>query len=143
MKRLKYLLALCTVLVLGACSSDDTDKLDPKIKAERTALTANTQYGIYQNGQPSYIFDKNQQQLYVNPSKRTYRIQNDLGTKYAEVTLDDEPTQKKGVTGSLNHNVGLSTVTLDEIILLKSDKDHLWLWCDNAHTGFILPRINL
>lgn len=143
MKRLKYLLTICTVLVLSACGNDDTDKLDPKIRAERNALTANTQYGIYQNGRPSFIFDKNLQQLYINPVKGVYRIQNDLGTLYAELTLEGEPTQKNSVTGSLNHNVGLSSVTLDQIILLKSDNDRLWLWCDNAHTGFILPRINL
>lgn len=143
MKRLKYLLALSALLVLSACSSDETSKLDPKIQAERNALTANSQYGIYQNGQPGYIFDKNQQQLYVNPGKHIYRIHNDLGTKYAELTLDGQPGTKNGVSGTLVHNVGLASVTLDDVILLKSDNEHLWLWCDNAHTGFILPRINL
>lgn len=143
MKRLKYLFALCTALALYACSSDDTDKLDPTIKAERNALVANTQYGVYQNGQAGYIFDKSQQQLYVNPDKQIYRIQNDLGTRYAELTLKGEPTNKTSVSGTLVQNVGLKSVTLDEVVLLKSDNDRLWLWCDNAHTGFILPRINL
>lgn len=143
MKRLKYLIALCSVLALSACGSDDTDKLDPTIKAERNALAANTQYGVYQNGQAGYIFNKNQHQLYVDPGKQIYRIQNDLGTRYAELTLKGEPTTKSGVSGTLVQNVGLTSVTLDEIILLKSDNDRLWLWCDNAHTGFILPRIKL
>ena len=50
---------------------------------------------------------------------------------------------KKGVSATLTQNVGLIAVTLDNVILLQTDEEHLWLWCDDAHTGFIVPRINI
>lgn len=143
MKQLKYLVLFAFALGSFACSSDDTDKMDPQIKAERTALTGTSAYGVYQNGQSRYVFDKNQHQLYVNPSKHTYRIQNDLGTKYAELTLKAAPSRNESVSGTLSQNVGLTSVAPTDIILLKSDKDHLWLWSDDTHTGFIVPQIDL
>lgn len=140
---MKYLLALAVSLLFCGCGSDDSDKLDPTIRAERNALLASTQYGIYQEGRDSFVFNKTLHQLYVNPSKRIYRIQTDNAARYAELTLAETPTAKKGAAGTLTQNVGLTTVTLDEIILLKADDERLWLWCDNAHTGFIVPRIDL
>lgn len=143
MNQLKYLFLSAIALGCSACSNDDTDKTDPQIQAERKALTAATQYGIYQNGQASFVFDKNLHQLYVNPSKYIYRIQNDLGTKYAEVALQAAPSKKQGTTGTLTQNVGITSVAPNDLILLKSDREHLWLWSDDTHTGFIVPQIDL
>lgn len=142
MKQMKYLLALAAAILLCACGGDDTDKLDPTIRAERNALLASTQYGIYQGGRDSFVFNKTLHQLYVNPSKNIYRIQTDAGTRYAELALTGTPTAKKGVPATLTQNVGLTAVTLDEVILLHTDEERLWLWCDEAHTGFIVPRID-
>ena len=143
MKQMKYLLALAAAILLSACGGDDADKLDPTISAERNALLASTQYGIYQEGRDSFVFNKTLHQLYVNPSKNIYRIQTDAGTRFAELTLAGTPTAKKGVSATLTQNVGLIAVTLDNVILLQTDEEHLWLWCDDAHTGFIVPRINI
>lgn len=143
MKQLKYLIALAAALILSACGSDDADKLDPTIRAERNALLASTQYGVYQEGRDSFVFNKTLHQLYVNPSKHIYRIQTDAGTRFAELTLEEIPTAKKGVSATLTQNVGLTSVTLDKVILLHTDEERIWLWCDEAHTGFIVPRIDL
>ena len=91
MKQMKHLLALllapAAAILLSACGGDDADKLDPTIRAERNALLASTQYGIYQEGRDSFVFNKTLHQLYVNPSKNIYRIQTDAGTRFAELPL--------------------------------------------------------
>lgn len=76
MKHLKYLLLIC-LAAAAACSKDKTE--DPTLKAQRTALQETQAVGIYRNGEALRLFDKAKQQLFVDPTTLTFRIQDDAG----------------------------------------------------------------
>lgn len=141
MKNLKYLLIAVSILFCACSSSpEEIDGIDPTIQAEREALTASTQYGIYKNGKSIFLFDKTLHQLSTNPSKQTYRILDNSGTKYVELRLDAAPKSDEGVNARQLNNMNLQLSILGTMILLKSDNEKLWLWSDSAHTGFIVPK---
>lgn len=85
MKHLKYLLLIC-LAAAAACSKDKTE--DPTLKAQRTALQETQAVGIYRSGEALRLFDKAKQQLFVDPTTLTFRIQDDAGLKFVSLQLE-------------------------------------------------------
>lgn len=140
MKRLKYLIPLCLALALS-CSKDKTE--DPAVKAQRTALQNTETVGIYRNGDALQLFDKTEQQLLANPSKLTFRIQDDTGLKFVSLQLESMPTDGQKVRGTFTDNMGLAIGSIEDLELIKFSPQHLWFWSDNMRVGFIFPRIGM
>lgn len=138
---MKYVLPLLLAVALSACKSDP-EVQDPQdeLNRQREALVLADGIGIYRNGEPSYLFDKKEHQLSVNPSQLAFRIQDDTGAKYVEVVLDAIPAVNVPVRLTLKNNVGLTDAVLEDVVLLRSEQNGLWLWSDQAHTGVVLPR---
>lgn len=126
MKHLKYLLLIC-LAAAAACSKDKTE--DPTLKAQRTALQETQTVGIYRSGEALRLFDKAKQQLFVDPTTLTFRIQDDAGLKK--------------VRGTFTDNTGLNIGGIEDFVLLKSDKQHYWFWSDQTRVGFVFPRIGM
>ena len=89
MKHLKYLLLIC-LAAAAACSKDKTE--DPTLKAQRTALQETQAVGIYRSGEALRLFDKAKQQLFVDPTTLTFRIQDDAGLKFVSLQLESMPS---------------------------------------------------
>ena len=101
MKHLKYLLLIC-LAAAAACSKDKTE--DPTLKAQRTAL----------------------QELFVDPTTLTFRIQDDAGLKFVSLQLESMPSDGQKVRGTFTDNTGLNIGSIEDFVLLKSDKQHYW-----------------
>lgn len=105
MKHLKYLLLIC-LAAAAACSKDKTE--DPTLKAQRTALQETQTVGIYRSGEALRLFDKAKQQLFVDPTTLTFRIQDDAGLKFVSLQLESMPSDGQKVRGTFTDNTGLS-----------------------------------
>ena len=101
MKHLKYLLLIC-LAAAAACSKDKTE--DPTLKAQRTALQETQAVGIYRSGEALRLFDKAQQQLFVDPTTLTFRIQDDAGLKFVSLQLESMPSEGQKVRGTFTDN---------------------------------------
>ena len=139
MKHLKYLLLIC-LAAAAACSKDKTE--DPTLKAQRTALQTQA-VGIYRSGEALRLFDKAQQQLFVDPTTLTFRIQDDAGLKFVSLQLESMPSDGQKVRGTFTDNTGLNIGSIEDFVLLKSDKQHYWFWSDQTRVGFVFPRIGM
>lgn len=135
MKYLKYLF-IGALALAAACSSDPTDKT---AQIQREALLATHTVGIYSNGETQFAFDKQSQQLYIDPQNRIFRIQDDQGEKYLEVTLSGMPTANTRVDGTIRGSLATQSVDLTNLVLLRYADECLWLWSDNGHWGLVLP----
>lgn len=51
------------------------------------------------------------------------------------------PEQGQQVRGTESDNMGFDIGALDDIRLLHTDGQKLWLWSDKARMGFIFPKI--
>lgn len=138
MKVFKYILLLMSVISLYACSKDDNDQY----REERNALIASTQIGIYQNGKALLLFDKQAHQYYCNPSQNIFRIQDTAGKQHTTLQLNASPDEQ-GVDGKVEGNMGISFNQIPQLHVLQSNELLVWLWSDEACTGFILPNIGL
>ena len=132
MKHAKYLAA--------ACSNDKTEN-DPVVKAQIGALLSTDVTGLYRNGEPLLLFDKTEHLLICTPSQNDFRIQDDAGAQYVNLRLDAMPEQGQQVRGTESDNMGFDIGALDDIRLLHTDGQKLWLWSDKARMGFIFPKI--
>lgn len=121
MKHLKYLLLIC-LAAAAACSKDKTE--DPTLKAQRTALQETQTVGIYRSGEALRLFDKAKQQLFVDPTTLTFRIQDDAGLKFVSLQLESMPSDGQKVRGTFTDNTGLNIGSIEDFVLLKSDKQH-------------------
>lgn len=137
MKHLKYLLLIC-LATAAACSKDKTE--DPTLKAQRTALQETR---IYRSGEALRLFDKAKQQLFVDPTTLTFRIQDDAGLKFVSLQLESMPSDGQKVRGTFTDNTGLNIGSIEDFVLLKSDKQHYWFWSDQTRVGFVFPRIGM
>ncbi|MCD7794401.1 MAG: hypothetical protein LUH46_05990 [Alistipes sp.] len=140
MKRLKYFILICLVAA-ASCSKDKTE--DPTLKAQRTALQETQAVGIYRSGDALQLFDKASQQLFVDPSTLTFRIQDDTGLKFVSLQLETMPADGQKVRGAFADNMGLNIGSIEDFVLLKSDRQYLWLWSDQTRVGFVFPRIGM
>lgn len=140
MKHLKYLLLIC-LAAAAACSKDKTE--DPTLKAQRTALQETQTVGIYRSGEALRLFDKAKQQLFVDPTTLTFRIQDDAGLKFVSLQLESMPSEGQKVRGTFTDNTGLNIGGIEDFVLLKSDKQHYWFWSDQTRVGFVFPRIGM
>ena len=138
MKHAKYL--LLTLLLAAACSNDKTEN-DPVVKAQIGALLSTDVTGLYRNGEPLLLFDKTEHLLVCTPSKNDFRIQDDADAQYVNLRLDAMPEQGQQVRGTESDNMGFDIGALDDIRLLHTDGQKLWLWSDKARMGFIFPKI--
>lgn len=141
MKYMKYLLPLF-LFAAASCSEDNTTE-DPTLSAQRNALQSSDDTGIYRAGEALMTFDKEKQQLVATPSKLTFRIQDDEGTKYVSLRLESMPTDTQAVRGIFSDNMGLSLGSIDDFVLLKSNAEYFWFWSDKTRTGFVYPRIGM
>lgn len=131
MKYAKYLLLPLLLALLASCKDDSgTD-----------APASHEAVGIYRNGKSLYQFDKVMHQLSVNPTTRTFRIQDNTGAKYVEFVLDKRPDANAAVQLKMTGNIGLSDLTVDDMVLLRSTKDRIWLWSPATQTEVVLPWI--
>ena len=140
MKHLKYLLLIC-LAAAAACSKDKTE--DPTLKAQRTALQETQAVGIYRSGEALRLFDKAKQQLFVDPTTLTFHIQDDAGLKFVSLQLESMPSDGQKVRGTFTDNTGLNIGSIEDFVLLKSDKQHYWFWSDQTRVGFVFPRIGM
>ena len=140
MKHLKYLLLIC-LAAAAACSKDKTE--DPTLKAQRTALQETQTVGIYRSGEALRLFDKAKQQLFVDPTTLTFRIQDDAGLKFVSLQLESMPSDGQKVRGTFTDNTGLNIGSIEDFVLLKSDKQHYWFWSAQTRVGFVFPRIGM
>lgn len=140
MKYAKYLL-LTLLLAAAASCSDDKTQTDPHIKAQMGALLSTDVPGLYRNGESLLLFDKEAHLLVCTPAKNTFRIQNDAGTSFVSLRLDAMPGEGQSVGGTESDSMGFDIGTMDDIRLLYTDGEKLWLWSDKARMGFIFPKI--
>lgn len=145
MKYLKYL--LMTALIIAVSCSEDKTKDKPEdatLKTQRTALQKADATGIYRSGEAILLFDKTSQQLFADPSQRTFRILDDTGTKYVTLRLDAMPTSEgQTVIGRFTDNMGLNIGNIEDLVLLKSDSQYLRFWSDRTRVGFVFPRMDI
>ncbi len=136
MKQIKYLASLLVALLAAACSSDPTDN---SLALHREALLESREVGIYQKGEQVVRFEKQSQQLFVDASHYRFRIQNDAGNRYAEITLSGMPLATRLVTATVGGNLLAETTSYEEVQLLNQADGLMWLWSDKGHWGCILP----
>lgn len=141
MKYAKYLLLTLLLAAAASCSDDDKTETDPLIKAQMGALLSTDVTGLYRNGEPLLLFDKDAHVLVCTPARNTFRIQNDAGTSFVSLRLDAMPVEKGQVSGTQSDNMGFNIGTMDDIRLLYTDGEKLWLWSEKARMGFIFPKI--
>lgn len=140
MKQIKYLI-LAALIFAVSCSQDKTE--DPAIKAQRTALQNAEAIGIYRSGEALHLLDKKNEQLFFDPAKRIFRIQDDGGVKFVSLQLESMPTGDEKVRGTLTDNMGLNIGSIEDLVLLKSDRQLLWYWSDQTRVGFVFPRLGM
>lgn len=137
-----HFLMLFVFLVLGACSNDPTD--DKALVGQREALLSTDAMGIYVNGSSALRFDKMSHQLSLSPSKFRFRLMDNAGMQYVEITLSAMPQEGKPVSAELRSSgFKVSDKKMQDVVLLKREDDRLWLWSDATRTGLILPWIEL
>lgn len=139
MKYAKYLLPVL-LFAAASCSDDDTT-IDPAIQEQMLELLSNDDTGLYRNGEALLLFDKTEHVLVCTPSKTTFRIQNDAGTSFVTLRLEAMPGKNVKVAGTQSDNLGFNIGTMDDIRMLHSDEEKIWLWSDQTHMGFIFPKI--
>ena len=141
MKYAKYLFVCLLLAAVCACKSDpDVKSPDDVLRQQREALALTDGIGVYRNGTSLYLFDKAKHQLSVNPDELCFRIQDDTGKQYVEFVLESMPADAQTpVRLSLKNNVGLNDAVLEDVVLLRSESNGLWLWSDGEHMGFVLP----
>lgn len=139
MKYAKYLLPVL-LFAAASCSDDDT-AIDPAIQEQMLELLSNHDTGLYRNGEALLLFDKTEHVLVCTPSKNTFRIQNDAGTSFVTLRLEAMPGKNAKVAGTQSDNLGFNIGTMDDIRMLHSDEEKIWLWSDQTHMGFIFPKI--
>lgn len=141
MKYAKYVIAALSLLA-AACKNDPVD--NNAMQGQREALLATSEIGIYQNGSAVLRFDKTTHQLGVSPAKYQFRILDNAGMQYVEITLGAIPQGSVTVTGEVSSKgYKLSNLKMQDVVLLKQEGELLWLWSDATHTGMILPWFEL
>lgn len=53
------------------------------------------------------------------------------------------PADGQKVRGAFADNMGLNIGSIEDFVLLKSDRQYLWLWSDQTRVGFVFPRIGM
>lgn len=141
MKYAKYLLLTLLLAAAVSCSNDDKTEIDPLIKAQLGALLSTDVPGLYRNGESLLLFDKAAHLLVCTPAKNTFRIQNDAGTSFVSLQLDAMPVEGQSVGGTESDSMGFDIGTMNDIKLLYTDGEKLWLWSEKTRMGFIFPKI--
>lgn len=89
-----------------------------------------------------FTYDKATQQYYHAPARGIYRILDDEGTRHITLTLPVAPTAAAPADGTVTDGWGLGLpASLPQVQLLQETDELIWLWSDEAETGFILPKL--
>lgn len=141
MKYAKYL--VCALLFLASACKKDSD-FDKQVGEYRNAFLASSEIGAYQNGAAVVRFSKTNHQLGMSSDKPLFRITDNAGVQFVELTLDAMPTGDQAVGGKMAV-AGFSAAEFNasDIKLLKQEDGLVWLWSDSAATGMIMPWIEL
>lgn len=143
----KYILTAAFALLMFSCTKDkitlESPVVPPPPPPIHEEFSKASIIGLYDEEKGGFLFDKTTHQFAVNPKTLTFRILDNDGDKYVEITLSAMPTADDAVTAKLRSNVGLEDRTIENIILLRKDNENLWLWSDSAVTGLLLPWYDL
>ena len=90
MKIGKFLLPALLLTAGGGCSKDTADE---ELRIQRKALLTAKTPGIYRNGKPVFLFDRESHQLLADPSQCLFRIQDDEGRQYVSLRLEAMPAE--------------------------------------------------
>lgn len=63
--------------------------------------------------------------------------------KFVSLQLESMPSDGQKVRGTFTDNTGLNIGSIEDFVLLKSDKQHYWFWSDQTRVGFVFPRIGM
>lgn len=139
---MKYLHVIFVIMLLslaGACSKEGSSDATHIAALREDFVAANT-YGIYQDGSRVLVFNKNEHQFRFNSSRRLYGIVHDSGKEYAFLTLDATPTGTTPVKASFRSTFSVPDADVEDLVLLRSDAEKLWMWSDSRRMGFLFPR---
>ena len=128
------LAALTFSLLLTSCVDDKTE--EKALKAMQS-FEAETDYGIYANGQYTFRFTDADYQLAFNEGNNSVRLQKDDMSTYAIFSLDSTPSNGATVEVSVQGK-GVTTVKNLQMQVIKTTSDCAWLWDKKSLTGYIL-----
>lgn len=137
---MKYLHFLFVFLLVGAIACNDSEPADTGLTAAREDFAAASTYGVYKNGSRALVFNQNEHQFRFNPAQRLYGIVHDAGEQYALLTLEGTPTGSAPVKASFRSTFSVEGAQMEDLVLLRSDEEKLWLWSDSRRMGFLFPR---
>ena len=80
---------------------------------------------------------------FAAPTTLTCHNQDDAGLKFVSLQLESMPSDGQKVRGTFTDNTGLNIGSIEDFVLLKSDKQHYWFWSDQTRVGFVFPRIGM
>ena len=103
------LIGLLPALLLTAGGGCSKDTADEELRTQRKALLTAETPGVYRNGKPVFLFDRESHQLLADPSQCLFRIQDDEGRQYVSLRLEAMPAEgeKSAATISENMELGL------------------------------------
>lgn len=137
MKNIKIFASRLAIVFLLTVSLASCKKEEPVSAAEQK-FQINTEFGLYQNGDKTFVYDKYVHQIARNSTSTLFRLQKDDLSQYVSCTLTAAPTskdQKIDVTMKTK-GLGLSSEETTTFKVSKMEGDKVWLW--NGKTGFIM-----
>ena len=139
MKRLIYIFAAFVALTLTACGGPE---IDEQMVAMDSFMTEQEAPGLYRDSKVEFAFNEDKHQCYLNPSKLTYRIMDNGGDKYLQLTLSKAPVvgEKVNVVAE-SYGIGLSaktTYTNLEVKKIENNRCTLRSDAEGGYVGIIL-----
>lgn len=99
-----------------------------------------TEYGMYRNGKPEFVYIKYEHQLSVTEDGSAFRIQTDNQDRLLSCTFDAPLAADTEILVGIV-SAGLSEVRDGEMVYrcLKSESGRTWLWNEENLTGIVAP----
>ena len=138
MKIGKFLLPALLLTAGGGCSKDTADE---ELRTQRKALLTAETPGVYRNGKPVFLFDRESHQLLADPSQCLFRIQDDEGRQYVSLRLEAMPAEGEKSAATISENMELGLGDAGDMASVGSDGAYLRLWSDQTRIGFVFPRV--
>lgn len=140
MKYAKYLVGALLLCAAVACKKDPGE-VKP-VGEYRNAFLASTEIGLYQDGRTVVAFNKSNHQLGMSSQKPLFRITDNAGVQFAELTLNVIPSGEQSANGTLTvAGYNAAEASASDFKVLKQEDNLVWLWSDQAATGMIMPLI--
>lgn len=134
MKRLIYIFTALLALTFTACGPD----VDETMVAMDNFMNTQDTPGIYRQSATEFALDENKHQCYLNPAKRLYRIMDEGGDKYLELTLSKDPVVGEMVdVVAKSYGLGLSSKTTYKNLKVEKIENNRCTLRSDAEGGYV------